>query len=1017
MNSMQTIRVRLATGLELIANRWALWIAAAVVGGAIGALCYEIFRAVTPTYPEFIVGQLAISGANKARDYAMFLGLALGAAGFFVALALLFRQLADSVDLSAVDEAHQRFIVAVIPALAWVGTFLLPSGEHRDLFWAATFLVGLATAGVAVVVRKSNMWRDASAPYSTGAILDGVMLAPIGAMLAVFAIGMIGNRFVVSFGEPWFKDRDAFYGAVWICGSAAIVATVAIALWAKTTEQAVGGFRRLLFVAQIFFPALFLAILPLPVMQDGRVFFADPIRPATWIVLGLLTAATWADLVRLWRSSNRSVANSISMFSLIAVLVYLRIQNLGYLNSLEDDYHAGEYMVAWWSWFEHNQLPYWDFTPVRGLVNYFFGLFAYIFTDDRTASAVLQTVPYQGLAIILLVFPALTAIIGKWRALLVLSFVSLDENVAEIDLLTTAGVCVLTYAWNRCSSVAWLVLWFLIGTVEVLLAPGQGGMLVLATIPVGAWQFYRAVRDERARLLRSTAITLAIVVIVLVATPIGHLVFGAIRYGAEQSAANSVANGVAWAINFGSRSGVDPWLFEILRFGWLGAGSIAAVATVWLLAAPRSESHERALLFGIVVSVLCGLWIARSGGRIDGGISRAGWTTIWVVATMLPVFFALLLRGTRQITALALTIAAASALSTQFWAVGFKAGWDRPFSGTYPSSAQINGADIGVPKLGTALITPTHADRLATIKATLDPLLMSDETYLDMTNRNSHYFYFDRPPPGGITAFYNMITSGQQLRVVSALQKQRVPVALVGADNILPDGLTASTRSPLIYRYLLLNFTPVTLNGYDFMLRPDRFAVGGENIAKPDGAETLRILDRNFLAGDLGRIPSSWGKSADTLEKHMRVIKPLDAPASSLHDVEHVEANVYRVRGVSPSITFDLQQMDLRGRDAGLLQFEFSCEGSRTRPVLGIAWSEEGGAFDPSAALKISGVKGIAIVPLDSAPRWLLSKRISNLRLTLPEASGCATFTLKNVLLAQRKDVDALDTLLRSDPS
>ena len=1004
----------LAKGFEIVAGRWALWVAAAIFGGGVSAFCYSAFRGVPATYPDFIVGLLSLSAEGKFNEYAMFLGFSLGSAGFFIALAYLFGRLYERAGAATVEEVYLRYIVAAIPAAAWLGASLLSRSENLGLFWSSAYFVAAATGGLLLAARTSNALGAPAAPQLTRDILDGMMLAPVAAALAVFAIGMVGNRLGSLFAEPWFKNPAPLYWAAAAAAAAAAGAVITIVLRAPESAR-LNWLRSALLLLQVFLPALFLALLPLPTTLDEHSGYSDQIRPATWILLALLTALAWTDLVRLSRRRNADLASSISVFSLIAVLVYCRLTNVGTVHSVEDDYHTGEFLTPWWSWAKFGLLPFWDFAPARGLINYKMGFFASLFTDG-SAGGLLRTEPYQFITTIFFTFVPLSLVIGKWRAFLVLSFATLDDQLGDIDLLMTAGLCGLAYAWNRCTNTQWLMAWLAIGTLLVLIAPGQGGLVVLATAPAGVWRLYRAVRGERAVLLRTAAAAAVVFAVLGLATPLGHIVAGAVRYGAEQGGVNSIANAIPWAASFGSFPNIHPWLFEILRFGWLAVGGVAIVVTVWAFVMPEHPRRDAVAFLGVAISILCTLYVFRSGGRIDATtVGRPGWTTIWSFAFLLPLLLTAFLRGSRQLSALAATAAATAALSTQFWMIGVDAALQRPFL-TQPILPLTDGAKIGIPNLGAVVISPAHADRLATIKRNLDQLLKPDETYLDMTNRGAHYFYFDRRPPSEVGAFYNMITPRQQMRVVKTLEAQRVPVALTEAQNILADGLKASARAPLVYRHLLLNFVPVTLDGYDFMVRPDRLDrlnLPATDPAAPSAA-ALEILDRDFLMSSLGRTPTAWGQSAGTLKKRVRQVVGFNTSEALAHEgVEQDRDGTYRVTGANPAIILDVARAKIRGRDAGLLLFDFVCLGSRAKPAVVLTWTAAGASADPRATVRVPTVRDTTIVPLDEAPRWLLAGTLDQLRIELAEPDRCPAFTLKNISLAQWTDVDEMEDYLR----
>jgi len=641
-----------------------------------------------------------------------------------------------------------------------------------------------------------------------------------------------------------------------------------------------------------------------------------------------------------------------------------------------------------------------------------------VFTN-QTAAGLLASVPYIFSAVVLVVFTCVALFIGKWRALLLVSFAAMEERLGDIDALMTAGLCVLGYAWIKLDHVKWLLTWLVVGTIAVLLAPGQGGLLVMATMPGGAWRLYQALREERLPLLKTAAAVVVVLAVLGFATPMGLMVAGAIRYGVGQSAVNGIANGLPWFSSFGSMAHVHPWLFEILRFSWIGAGAIALVLTLWVWVSARRERGGLALFIGTTVALLCVLYVIRSAVRVDAGfVGRPGWTSVWALALLLPVLLSVVLQGTRQLTALAVVITAAAALSGQFGVVGIDRAFERPFQKVpYAETAlakTVDGAALGMPNLGRVRLEEAHVTRLVGVKTQLDRLLDPEETFMDMTNRGAQYFYFDRVPPSDLSAFYNMITVGQQQRALDGFEKHSVQVALIGADNTLLDGLPASLRAPLVYRHLLLNYVPITLDKYDFMVAPERLARVGAADASPDlpSEEAFKILDRNFLLPNLEGLAVTWGKSEDSLADRMREILPLDgARVGELTDALRGEGDgVYRTTGPVPHVSFDLASENLRGRDAGLLHFSYACLSHRAKPVFVIRWTTDG--TTAPGTIRFAGRKGDMIVPLDAAPRWLLSGNLKTLTIAVLNASGCETFALKNVGLSQRKDVDEVTEAL-----
>jgi hypothetical protein len=1032
--SLSAFRARLMEGLDFVVGRWAAWIAAGVIGGACAALAYAALRLTPASYPDLVVGFLAVNGgelvekkgtfelipAGKVGDYAMLLAFMLGAAALMIALGDMLRRLARIAGADAVESAYTRLIVAVIPFAFWCATFVFQRDQSVALFWIAAALTTAVTLGVAVALIRARLQAQDRVGDVTG-MIDAMTLVPIAAVLAVFALAMMAHRVGILIGPPLFIDLGVFKTALIGAGLAGVVGVAAAILAVKDDERLGRGLRSLILLLQVPLPALFLAVLPAPIAQsEGTWMYAQPVTVQAWAALAALSLALWADLARLRRQGANGAAGpagAVSMLSLIAVIVYCRAPIAPALGAPMDDYHAGEDFIPWWSWIEHGLTPLWDFTPPRGLINYKHGLLAGLFTE-QTAAGMLAIGPYHFAMIALLAFPPIALAIGKWRAFLVFLLAAMDDRIGDIDTLMTAGLCLLVFAWTRLSHVGWLLAWFAVGTLAVLIAPGQGGLLVLVTAPGGTWRLYRAVRDQRQTLLRAAGITLVVVAVLAAVTPLGLMVVGAVRYGVGQSAVNAIANGIPWSLSFGSVSQLHPWLFEILRFSWLGAGVIAIVLTLRIWADAGHADRSVALFVGAAVSLFCMFYVVRGGVRIDSGyVGRPGWASIWALTLLIPVLLTLTLRGPRQLTALTAVLTVAAMFANQFGRLDVDAALRRPYALQAPVSDHIgvDGSRLGMPNLGRLNLDDASVKRLTTVKSQLDAWLAPDETFLDMTNRGAQYFYFNRPPPSDLSAPYNMITADQQRRTVDSVIRKNVAVALIGPDNINFDGVIASLRAYLVYRYLTLNFVPATVDGYDYMLTPDRLAkvgLAGLESSRPD-EQALQILDRNFLLGNLQMLPVAFGRSAAALDDLMEPVVALDATAvKSVSGLEQGVDGRFRMTGGTTSVTYTIPIARLRGRDAGLLAFDFACLSRRVKPRFTLRWSSADAPTSSANVIAFSGREGRMIVPVDSAPRWLLAPGIEQVTLELIEADGCAEFTLANVALAQRRAATALDEVV-----
>ena len=172
----------------------------------------------------------------------------------------------------------------------------------------------------------------------------------------------------------------------------------------------------------------------------------------------------------------------------------------------------------------------------------------------------------------------------------------------------------------------------------------------------------------------------------------------------------------------------------------------------------------------------------------------------------------------------------------------------------------------------------------------------------------------------------------------------------------------------------------------------------------PQSANEYRasLFQRSFSQSDFQKIPVAWGRSEKSLKNKMTLTKSFDGISPSLHQLIP-ESRDYKVNGVDPYLIFDISSLDLSGRDAGLLRFDFTCTGKSTEPRIQVFWwgDDHVGPFEASS-VRFTADNGTLIVPLDASPFWLTLKKIKGIRIDLDNATACSAFSIKKMGLFQR---------------
>ena len=940
---------------------WAFWIGSAVIAALIGSVVYTASSG-PQAYDHLIVGPIAWRAASKQQDYYLLLGILFGFLGAFSALTLLSAWLRKKIR-GAADEFHTLIAFASLPAVLWFGRLVLSRETSMGLLELSAGLIGLVLVfSIAALLKDATFETAASFSDSVSASVMIVLWGVLSGMAVALACSRLGLAFHLG-------PRGSGMRFAWL--SIEIFASLGVLLvgvtWSALTrggDLLLARLRKLVIAMQGGAPWFFLILLPTPWVSNGHRYYGDPIRPVVWLAIAALMIVAYGDLARRWRrkaiQKEKGILSAISPVCLMGVLLFIKCSMVE-PNIPSDDYTFGEFAIPWWSWSVHNMVPFWDYSPARGLINYLPGLFSSIFFDGTAA-----TFPAAGSFIaaflVLLCFPIVAKSIGAFPAFMVFLPMPLVNGISEIHILITAALCLLCETYLAAPSAMWLPIWFGLGIASVLVGVGQGGLLVLATLPLGVAAVYRAITGDRMRLYKTVGIFLAAGGIISFLTPFGLMLYGAIRYGIEQSAINSIAHSVEWAQSWkivGTPG--NQWLWEIARSSWVLVGILAGMVILCSIFDGFRNPDKRSLVFAVPIFLMTALYIFRAAGRIDpGSVSRLGFASIWAHSLLLPILLLNTEKGKQQ-RALILTgtIFLAAVLSPFFTPLSVEALQRRSTEVVTHQAPAVTGKEVGLPNLGHGKADAEHLARLISMKRTLARLVDPGETYLDLTNHNAHYFYFGYRPPIEAGAVYNLVHENQQIRAIKKIHRDPPPV--IALDSTIEqrfDGGTVGYRSHLLYRYLIDHYVPVEIDGRIYMVRPDRLervgrGDGGRDPARRD--DRLSLLDKVFQMGNIDELPVSWGGAFKSLKSKLRFVRNLGGDSGPLlHSLRETRDGFYSVIGSHPSLTFDVGRGRLNGRDAGLLTFDFICKDANDendKAGFAVSWGSD--TAEPSEATAV----------------------------------------------------------------
>ncbi len=975
-------------------------------------------------YPQLTVGGITWEVGSKNPDYLILLGFVVG----FFAIYLGFRLFENSIQKhngAAGAAAHRQLLIySMIPVALWIGNIFLNSTPTLELVIVSTVLVILTIAFSAGLLAK-KIWFEEGDRY----------LACVGSSLLIILLGLFnGIALCLAIGRlslNWQLTIDTVIIVASVITAILIIALLTIWLPKRTEiDPLLLKLNRLLVIAQGFLPLCFFVLLPNP-WTDGKTrFYGFPIAIALYVLIISLVAISWVDLVKRFQKITSSEQARISFAAvspicLVALLLFIKAPIVGVSFIPSDDYHWGEFILPFWLTQTFGFIPYQDYEPARGLVNYVLGLFANLFLDGTAASYM----AISGKAILFLpffaiAFFAISPSIGLLPTFLTLVLMPSPGGLFEIDLMVTAGLCILANSFLKQRSITWLLSWLIISIALILFAPGQGGLFAISTLPLVAFVSYQALRRDRKILMKTAIVTAITFCVLALLTPFDEMLWGAIRYGAEQSSLNSIAYGVEWFKSRGSHTFLTYPLWEFVRTAWIAASVLIGLLIYRLLIEKKPADTARFLAYSIPIFLITLLLIPRSAGRIDpGNISRLGNTTAWVICLLLPIVLLIAFEQKRKPLILIAIALSGSILSSTFQGMpSLELAIRQPIETiNIVGMNLVDGSNIGIPGLKNGIVEPDHLRRLLTLKPLLNSLIDPGETYLDLSNRGAQYYYLGYPLPIQSGSTYNLIHTNQQLRALEKVEKNPPPVVLAFSDSGYFDGGSAALRTHLLYRFATENYSPFAIAQFILLVRPDRLdrlkklnldpSIGNEfsanGLASTTRETQLQLLEKAFKVPSLAGLPSSWGRSLSSLQSQLRLIATMDEKTPiTLNSLEQTDKNRYKIIGNQPSISLDLRALKLDGRDAGLLAFNFSCASNQAPSTLKVLWSSQtDGAPNPNTSIQFNPQPGMQLVPLDAAPRWLLAKGISTIQIALENPSACTDFMLKDITLFQRSQV------------
>lgn len=985
----------------------------------------SIYKYINPVeiYTDFTVGSITWNAENKFHDYLFLYS--------FITFYILFLAL-NFYTIKRIAIENNNYFVSIInrfslyllsPALYWfVSSIFIKDADITALYISGALLIFELYLLNLLILSKSIFYfkinEEELFDYLKYSFLI-IIFSIISCYAVLYSIMYFFNQFVSSIEyqvniKLVFKlcAIAAFLSVVWLSG---LIANLTDLMKFKSS------IIRLLLVFQLPIPFLYLVLIPKKWFLNNTAIQGVDISNFLYFLVLLMVTVSYISLFIKFRKNNYNIrlTSYISSLSIIAILLIIKSPEYLPQSIPIDDYHFGEFLTPWVSLYNYGQIPFYEFTPARGMINYLDGLFSSIFFDG-TAINYYSSRAIQYLFVLLITFPVIKYFVGPFISFFIFLFMPFINGLSEIDIFVTFFICFLCYLHNKVSSYSWIIFYALLSLAILVYAPGQGGLAIIATFPIFIYKIYELYAFKNLKIILLTAFILLLIVLSIASSHFGHVVYGALRYGIEQSSINSVAHGIPWINSFSS--GKVTYLFEIFRSLWILIPLLSGSIIFYYFQDKKNFKISSYNFLILSIFILSSLYVIRAAGRIDAGSpSRLGFASVWCISMLMPILlFSYNSLNTERrapyffliwfsFSGMVGSLFGASAGLIRFDILN-KFNAHQISEGDYSKLAMVKNL---FPNMGAGYLDEPHKQRLSNINFILRKVTSDNETYLDLTNRVAQYFYLIRNQPIETGAIYNLVGEKQQNRSINFLERMPPPAVLVSADNMLFDGGGASLRSYYLYKKIILdkNYSVVKYKDQVWLIKKDRInniqGIEGVYISDLDDSpdSPINVL---FNPVDLKLIPSAWGKSSSSLSNKLittvssaEISKlPLD-----LHDLSTDNNEVFIVTGEDPYLSINTSSINLEGKNAGILSLSFSCDkmsAASPNPVLDIRWVSATVPLHLNTIIRLSASNGNLLIPMDVMPSWLLTKNIQFVRLDLEGRNACRSFSLKNISFMNR---------------
>ena len=723
-----------------------------------------------------------------------------------------------------------------------------------------------------------------------------------------------------------------------------------------------------------------------------------------WVIIIAFLIQAIAKLLKEWKKGN-SISSVISYGTLVCVMNFNNYSGTGQIVST-DLHHPYENIIGFSQIFELGQKPFEQYIPVSGMYSVFQGFFLWLFGKGEFAYYYVTENIYY-LIISMIIIWLLKKHLRDDGVLLMATLIP----IVRYNRVALIIPIMLFLAWPELigRKNTWLKAWFLTSLLHGLYYPVFGAAVCIGFFPLGAYQLVSYIRDEFIEDRKRISFWMGWVITILPAILSMPLLLGTLKHMKAMSSQTVYADGIArfgqtvptsflgYIHSVGIRllAYDSATFFVLVAIVWISAYLVIRVGGIHIsdhrIRYVNADAATIASSFGIAMLVSFTYTLvridinriySRSAGIIYGSI---------VMIIIISTRFLKNSKAAYVFVGIAVCVVAlGSGVSV------FKFDSASKLQPYYTVDSDYIFANDGyIPRLGQCFVKKEVYDNVVE---------RYDETRI--LDENKGYFGLGR-----FGHYYLSSVKGDSVMERATVKGYSAAVEtidLMRRNGSITNAVDSFTQYYLYY-WLLMSGDYIWSPEEHFFY-PNNGRLSVEEVRKRHKNIGLTTDDR-----DLGRTPSSWGSSMDSLERVFKCI-PIGLDATKTR----------------AGVTIDFDRA-IKGEDADFLYLEFSDTNQKYDYILfnhsedvvqtvssqlsknlmkkdynrdciiSVFWNDDDGNQHD---LRCSLGRGKLLIPLGAGRNWLLHNH-SNVKITLTVGEEASTVPeIKAVNLLKVREVE-----------